>query len=289
MRDKRAQDRRARGKPAKRVSAVKKKRTGPGLKYYGVRSWWILRGAALGLAALGLLYGAWIGFGKVLELESLSVRIIEVEGCRAVAPETIRKLSGVAEGEPLLRVDLRDVRRKVMRHPVVRDAAVVRQLPHTLRISVRERSPVAVVMGGEFALVDDEGVVLEVTGVYPEGYPLITGAGQVREPGGRMGEVKPALGILAGLLRSGLVGPEKVSELRLDGRKVRVFLVEGGTALVMEHGGTEAQLSRLARLEEAGFFDTSAASYDLRFDGRVIEIPDREGYAGGEGAAPAGG
>jgi hypothetical protein len=278
------------GKPVKRVSAIKRKKSGSTTRHYLVRSWWILRGAAVGALVLVLLYGAYLGFGKIMGLESLSVRIIEVDGCQAVQPENIRRLAGVAKGDPLLRVDLKEVRRKVVSHPSVKDATVVRELPDTLRISVRERAPTAVVIGRKFALVDSEGVVLGLHASYPDGYPVITGITGSHEPGRVIAQARPALDVLRDISLSGYIGPEGISEIGVDQGTVRVSLMGTGMVLILGHGDTRAQLGRLARLVEAGVFDTRLAGYDLRFEGRVIGVPGREfDVPGAGGLPPAGG
>jgi hypothetical protein len=278
------------GKPVKRVSMVKKKRTGSPVRHYLVRGWWIFRGAAAGAVALGILYGGYLGSGKVMGLESLSVRTIAVEGCQDVQPESIRRLAGVVKGDPLLRVDLKEVRRKVISHPSVKEANVVRELPDTLRISVKERVPVAVVMGREFALVDTEGVVLNLHTAYPAGYPVITGVAESGEPGQRMMEIQPALEVLGNIPHSGLIGQERVSELGVDGKLVNVSLMDSGTVLVFKQGNMDVQMKRLVRLMEAGVFDVRSAGYDLRFEGRVIGMPERKRDAsGGDGLSPVGG
>lgn len=277
-------------KPAKRVSAVRRKRTGSTALHYLRRGWWIFRGAVAGALVLGVLYGAYLGFGKVVGLESLSVRIIEVDGCQEVQPERIRRLTGVMKGDPLLRVDLKEVRRKVITHPWVEGATVVRELPDTLRISVKERSPIAVVLGREFALVDAEGVVLSLHASYPEGYPVITGISESREPGRMIMEAQPAMEVLRNISRSGLIGTERISELSVEGKLVQVSLTGSGTVIVLEHGNTDAQMIKLARLMEAGVFDARSAGYDLRFEGRVIGMAERKHDSSGEsGVSPAGG
>jgi len=274
----------------KRVSAVQKKRTGSATRHYLLRSWWILRGAVAGTLLLGVLYGAYLGFGKVAGLESLSVRIIQIDGCQDVQPEKIRRLAGVLKGDPLLRVDLKEVRKKVISHPRVKDATVVRELPDTLRISVKERTPTAVVLGRDFALVDAEGVVLSIHGSYPEGYPVITGVSEPSEPGRMIIEAQPAMDVLQNISRSGLIGPERISELSVEGKLVKVSLMGSGTVLVLGRKNTEVQMKRLARLMEAGAFDTRLAGYDLRFEGRVIGLPERKRDSSGEsGLSPAGG
>lgn len=277
-------------KPAKRVSAVKKDKTGTSVRFYMRRSWWIFRGAAVGALVLGLLYGAYFGFGKVVELDSLSVKIIEVDGCQDVMPQSIKQLAGVLKGDPLLRVDLKEVRRKVVSHPSVKDATVVREFPNTLRISVKERMPIAVVLGKKFALVDGEGVVLKILDSYPEGYPVITGVPESRQPGRMVTGAQPAVEVLRNISLSGLLGPERISELGVEGKLIRVSLMGSGTVLVLQSENMAGQVSKIARLMEAGAFDTRLPGYDLRFEGRVIGMPERKVETSGEsGLSPVGG
>lgn len=278
------------GKPVKRVSKVKKKRTGSDIRHLLRRTWWVLRGAVAGVLILGLIYGVYLGAGKVLELDSLSVRSIEVEGCNNIQPESIRRLAGVMKGTPLLKVDLNRVRRKVVTHPSVLDATVVRELPDILRISVKERTPAAVVLDREFALVDTEGVIMSLHSSYPEGYPIITGVPGSREPGDVVVDMKPALEVLQKVSRSGVIGTERISEIHVDGKVIRVSLMDGGTVIVLGPGNKDSQIGKLARLMEAGVFDTRSGGYDLRFGDRVIGMPDRKGYTKKQnGIFPAGG
>ncbi len=175
-------------------------------------------------------------------------------------------------------------------HPWVKEATVVRELPDTLRISVKERIPRAVVLGREFALVDAEGVVLSLHTSYPEGYPVITGISGSSEPGRLIIEAQPAMEVLQNISRSGLIGLERISELVVDGKLVQVSLMGSGTVLVFGQGNTDAQVKKLARLMEAGAFDARSAGYDLRYEGRVIGMPEIKHDASGEkGLSPVGG
>lgn len=269
------------GKPAKRVSKVRKNRTGSTTLYLLRRGWWILRGATVGILVLAGFYGCYLGVGKVMELDSLSVRVIAVNGCTLVKPESVRQLAGIEKGYPLFKVDLNEVRQRVITHPSLKDATVVRELPDTLKISVVERTPTAVIFDGAFSVVDAEGVIMNVYDSYPEGYPVITGIRETLEPGRKVPEVLPALEALQKISVSGLLGRERISELRVEGDLVRVYLTDGGTVLVLGAGDKDAQVSKLARLMEAGVFDSHSGGYDLRFQGRVIGMPDRTGHAGG--------
>jgi cell division protein FtsQ len=278
------------GTPVKRVSLVRKKRTLPNTWPYLVRCWWILRGAAAGVLVLGVLYGAYLGAGKIMEMKSLSVKLIEVAGCKNVQPDSIRQLTGVFKGDPLLKIDLKKVRRKVVSHPSIKDATVIRELPDTLRIAVKERVSTAVVLGGKFALVDQEGVVMSLHSSYPEGYPVVTGISEPLVPGRVIMELQPVMEVLSGIARSGLIGADQISELGVEGDQIKVSMVGTGTVLVLGSGNTDVQIDKLVRLMEAGMFDSRLAGYDLRFDGRVIGMPERAfDMSGEDGLPPAGG
>lgn len=290
MRHKTTKNRARSTKPAKRVSAVRKKRTGVNFRQYLIRGWWIMRGAAAGVLILGVLYGAYLGAGKVMELKALSVEVIEIAGCQDVQPDSIRKLTGVLKGDPLLKVDLNQVRRNVVSHPWIKDCTVIRELPDTLRIAIEERIPSAVVLGQKFALVDPEGVVMSLHSSYPQGYPVITGISEPLVPGRVITELLPAIEILGSIARTGFIGLERISEVSMDSDLIRVSLMGTGTVLMFARGDTDAQVGKLVRLMEAGVFDTRLAGYDLRFEGRVISMPETRFHMSGEdGVSPAGG
>ena len=67
----------AMGKAGKRKSAVKRKSSASKTataKHYMVRTWWILRGAAVGVILLVLLYGGYLGVGRRQEPRSRCIR-----------------------------------------------------------------------------------------------------------------------------------------------------------------------------------------------------------------------
>jgi cell division protein FtsQ len=247
---------------------------------WGRRLWWSARGVGLAAAVIALAAAALFGFERLPALPALSVTAVEVEGNRLVAADEVRRLSGVAAGEPLLSVSLDRVRSGVLRHPWLADAVVARRLPGSLRIRVRERVPLAVLsLGGTFALVDGEGVVLTpgLSGTGSDRYPIISGTTTPCRPGDAAFEARPALAALAALVGRGGVAADRISEVTVstDGR-ILVSLTGSGTVLVMGSDDPEGQADRLARLAAAGAFDLRAAGYDLRFAGRVVRLPDRQ-------------
>jgi cell division protein FtsQ len=78
--------------------------------------------------------------------------------------EVLAVMSGL-RGESLFSTDLDAWRRRVMRSPWVRDAALRRTLPSTVEVVIFERQPVGIGrINGETYLVDEGGVVIDQYG-----------------------------------------------------------------------------------------------------------------------------
>lgn len=116
-----------------------------------------LQRVALGLMVVTLLgAGAWL----VLFSPYLTARGVEVTGAGAAGESRVARAAEVAPRTPLARVDTDALQRRVEAIPAVRHAEVSRSWPHTLRVEVTPRTPVAVVeRAGELQSLDAEGVV----------------------------------------------------------------------------------------------------------------------------------
>ena len=105
--------------------------------------------------ALALLFGTVLGFYLVwrtgefalnrliYQNKQFAVEDIEVQTDGVIAPEQLRHWAGVRPGENLLALDLARVKRDLEMVSMIRSVAVERVLPHTLRLRVAEREPLA--------------------------------------------------------------------------------------------------------------------------------------------------
>jgi cell division septal protein FtsQ len=275
MKTSRVRKTKTRRKPSVKKTFARRGRRGEKFKDFFIRSWWVLRGVAAGTIMLGLFYAVYLGSGKIVELPSLAVRAIQVKGCVQIESGNVIRMSGVQVGQPLLKVDLEEIRDRVIRHPVVKDATVVREFPDTIRITVSERTPAAAVMDHDFAIVDREGVVLFHPALYTDDYPVITGVTSIPDTGKVVMEALDALDALEELAVAGFPGMDSISELNTSDDRLLVSLTGNGTMLVLPRGDIQSALWKLTRIMEAGFFDTRAPGYDLRFQGRVVVMPER--------------
>jgi cell division protein FtsQ len=138
--------------------------------------------AAASVAVLAVV--AWV----LLASPWLAVKTIEVSGTDRLPEKTVRDMAAEANGVPLARLDTQSLGREISELPVVASVSLSRDWPSTLRITVRERVPIAAVPAkGGVELVDADGVVIDKVAKAPKGLPLVdvdvkkAGAHTVRE------------------------------------------------------------------------------------------------------------
>jgi cell division protein FtsQ len=213
----------------------------------------------LAAAALVVLAAAWAVWAGPL----LAVGTVRVDGADMLPADQVREVAGVAEGTPLLRVDVDAAAARVARLPQVADAEVTRGWPRTVVITIVERVPVAVVgQAGRRSLVDAHGVLFDsISGDPPRGVvPL-----DVAEPGADDPATMAALDALVALpatvrdrvAAAAATSAEDVSLTLDDGTVVRW----GGAAESAEKADVlTALLAQMVdgRLEPAAVVDVSA-------------------------------
>jgi cell division septal protein FtsQ len=79
----------------------------------------------------------------IYENAAFAVQQIDVQTDGVIAPAQLRRWAGVKIGDNLMALDLARVKRDLEMVSVIRTVAVERMLPHTLRLRVSERNPIA--------------------------------------------------------------------------------------------------------------------------------------------------
>lgn len=131
------------------------------------------------LALLALASGlVWLVFFS----SHLAVKKVTVQGTSYLRPSTVKEAADLPTGEPLATVDLARAKDLVSALRAVREVDVTRQWPSTIRITVTEREPVAVVQTGELIRgMDDEGVLFRDYAKRPGNLPLVQAAADADE------------------------------------------------------------------------------------------------------------
>ena len=102
------------------------------------------------------------------------VEHIKVNGASRVPVATVTSLANVHVGKPLMSVNPSGIVQKLKDVPQIKDAKVERGWPHTVLITVIERSPVAVMATSKgFVLIDDEGMVAGTSPTKPKNLKVV--------------------------------------------------------------------------------------------------------------------
>jgi cell division protein FtsQ len=210
---------------------------------------------------------------------NLKVKRVTIEGNRIVETAEITQLIKVPKNSQLQDVDLMAVRRDILSHHFIKDAVVERDLPATLRVTIKERVPLAIINSSEILYLDEDGVVLPHS-ISKQLFdlPVLTGMpdGISLTPGSKIShsDIQEALKILAS---SRLVSKDLyhlISEVRLrNGGDVILYAAEWGVPIIFGHGEIASKLVRLETfwndvVRERG--SDNLQYVDLRFDDQVV-------------------
>ena len=229
---------------------------------------------------LGLLF---LAVGLIVSANlwksNLKVRRVTIEGNRIVETAEITQLIKVLKNAQLQDVDLMAVRHDILSHHFIKDAVVERDLPATLKVTVKERIPLAIINGSEILYLDEDGVVLPhsiskqlfdlpvLTGM-PEGMALTPGT-MIKHP-----DIHEALQILAD---SKLVSKDLyhlISEVRLrNGGDIVLYAAEWGVPIIFGRGEIASKLVRLEAFWNSVVRERGSDNLqyvDLRFDDQVV-------------------
>ncbi|MGN7192395.1 MULTISPECIES: FtsQ-type POTRA domain-containing protein [unclassified Curtobacterium] len=103
----------------------------------------------------------------------MALQTIEIKGTNRVDETALRQALSAQLGTPLARLDLGEVKREVAGFPLIESYVTEEVPPHTLVVTVTERTPVVAVQSGSaFDLVDPAGIVVQSSPSRPDGVPL---------------------------------------------------------------------------------------------------------------------
>jgi len=131
---------------------------------------WVVVGVPALIVVL-LVTAAWV----VLASPYLAVRDVRVVGTHRLTTQQVEEAAGIAVGRPIVRLDLGAAQRRVEQLRVVRSATVTASWPHTVVVTVVERTPVAAAQtaAGSWWQLDADGVVVTQSAGRPPGLVLI--------------------------------------------------------------------------------------------------------------------
>ncbi|HEY3932906.1 MAG TPA: FtsQ-type POTRA domain-containing protein [Verrucomicrobiae bacterium] len=233
----------------------------------------VLFGTVFGLYLLWRS-GEWALDKFVYENSEFAIQNIQVQTDGVIAPEELRRWSGVKPGANLIALDLASVKRNLELVSTIDSVSVERILPRTLKIRVTEREPVAQVdvpradaSGGISVTVfqlDADGVVMQPLDprlcVVPlsqisEQLPAITGLNVYQlQPGHRVEspQVQAALQLLGAFDHSPMAGLVDLRRVDVSSPQVIVVTTEQGSEITFGLENLPQQLARWRQIYDLG-------------------------------------
>ena len=232
--------------------------------------------AVLGVLLFGgaaaTVYGAaWF----VLHDRHFQANSLLLEGGNVVTKSEIEDQFAADRGKSVLLVPLERRRRQIEMIPWVKSATLRRILPNELRVTIRERVPVAFLRRPNgLSLVDAEGVILDIPKGASYQFPVVRGLGEEEALPARRAKMQLFAALTKDLERGGLRSKDVISEVELDDPQDARVVVADPTGAVLLHLGRENFLARyllyLGHIEEWRQKFPNLQSVDLRYDGQVV-------------------
>jgi cell division protein FtsQ len=228
----------------------------------------------------------------VYQNSDFAIQQVEVQTDGVIAPDQLRRWSGVKPGANLIALDLGAVKRNLELVSAIDSVSVERVLPRTLKIRVKERDPIAQVdipradgAGGIAVSVfqlDGNGVVMQpldprlctvpLAQINPQ-LPVIMGLNLFQlQPGRRVDlpQVQAALQLITAFGRSPMAGLVDLRRVDVSGSGVIIVTTGQGSVITFGLDNQEQQLRRWRQIYDLGLSQQrSIATADLAVENNV--------------------
>lgn len=212
-----------------------------------------VRLAVMGTLAWGLLVGVREGYDYATTSPRFEVRALTYEPTAHVDDDELRRLMALEPGTNILSLDLDAIAGRIAAHPWVERASVVRVLPDALHVEVTEHVPAAVLLAGEFFLLDTKGTAFKPLDRGERGLlPVVSGIDRamlLARPAEAEARIARALEALERYVQK---RRPRLSEIHVgDAGAVTLYTAELGTQLQLGRGDLGPALARYDALRAA--------------------------------------
>jgi cell division septal protein FtsQ len=243
---------------------------------------------------LYMLYrsGEWALNRLVYQNKAYAITELDVQTDGVIAVDQLRRWAGVKPRENLLAIDLARVKRDLELIPLIHSVAVERIMPHTLRISITEREPIAQVnvpqprpnggVGVAVYNLDADGYVMlpldprqraTPASQGSEALPVVAvGNASELQPGRRITapQVQAALSLITAFEQSPMAGLVDLRRVDASSPEVLVVKTEQGNEVTFGLTGLEQQLRRWHSIFSLGQQNSNTiASLDLAVSNNI--------------------
>jgi cell division protein FtsQ len=255
-----------------------KKRSKSGKPGRGARRLLFTMGVSVGLAALSYLLI--LIHALLIQSPYYRAKHLPVSGNQRLSDAEVLSQAGLAPGVQILALNLGQVHQRLLAHPWIATAQVAREIPDTLRVTVREHRPLAVVdmrLGRRY-LLDTQGRLFKPwDATDPQDLPVVTGLAFRDLPIDSVSGGDPFKAVMA--LLTGTGAWEKLSLARVEADPeigLTLVVAESQQRIRMGYGQYPQKLHRLAELKKrlaADNYMRDFTSIDVSDLERIVVAP----------------
>lgn len=267
----------------KPVDVRRKKFGSRGWTFYKRLSLWIL------ISAVVITVGVFVIRFALYSPQVLLLKTdqIDVAGNHVVARESLVNAFYNDRGKSVLTVPLDKRRSDIEQIGWVESASVQRILPNRIRVEVTERNPIAFVRnGGEVALIDAHGVILDRPSDLDARFPIISGVTDSLPRDERERRMETYQELVRDLNAVNADSSNQLSEVDLSNPKnVRIVMagipgVNATQAVTIKFGSGDFTSKYRMLIENFAQWQANAGcvhSVDLQFTRQIVLNPDNSG------------
>ncbi len=206
------------------------------------------------------------------------VQQVEVEGCQYSNESEVRAATKLLLGKRIFAVDLDSVQERIAEMPYVMEARVSRIFPSTVRVTLVEKQPMALLNDRGMLPVDETGLLMpRLKAGAKLDLPIISGLRIARRgANAKLPEsAQPLLEFMRALNEANTVLYQQVSEFHVDGKmNLTLFLMREGVPVYLGKEEWSEKCDRLQTvLKQLEMRTERVASIDLRFENQVVTKP----------------
>ncbi len=203
------------------------------------------------VAVAVLAVGCQVAWDWATTAACFGARQLAFSGLSRATSAELLKISGLAAGQNLFRLEPAQFERAMAAHPWVKSVEVRRRFPSSVSVTVVEHHPAALISLGELYLLDEAGDPFKrVQGEDAVDLPLVTGLEReeyVAQPRQSAAKLSRALELVRAYGDAAPGADARLSEVRLSGQGVTLVTGQGQEVLLPDDPDAES-LTRLARV-----------------------------------------
>ena len=205
---------------------------------------------------------------------------LPLSGNQRLSARTVLAQAELALGVQILHLNLGVVQGRLLAHPWIASAQVSREIPNTLRVTVREHHPLAIMdmqMGRRYLLNAEGRLFKQWDATDPGNLPVVTGLGYRDLPMEAETGTKPFRAVLSLLTETGAWEALALSKIEADPETgLTLVVAHSGQEIRMGYGHYPEKLSRLVALKKRlkdGNIMHDFASIDVSDLERIVVAP----------------